>query len=117
MIWLDESRRAEAIEAGWEAYQERIPTMRAQYDQACAGWGVVAVCSGQEVIGALFHLKGVIHLGIIPAWRGKWASKRVIREMLSYGKATTIEPWEDACLEFVGRIGFVKEGAQYVFHR
>lgn len=117
MIYLDESRRAEAIEAGWAAYRERIPGLCAAYYATCDGWGVVAVCSDSEVIGALFHKGGVIHLGIVPEWRSRWASKRVIREMLAYGKATTLQPWESDCLKFIGRIGFEKQGTKYVVHR
>ena len=117
MIYLDEYRRGEAIEAGWEAYRDRIPTMRLAYDVTCDSWGVVAVCSGSEVIGALFHKDGVIHLGIVPAWRSRWASKRVIREMLAYGTETTVQPWESDCLSFIGRIGFEKQGTSYVVRR
>lgn len=91
--------------------------MEAAYLKACEAWQVVAVCSGAEVIGALYVRDGVIHLGIKPEWRGRWASKRVIRQMLSYGTTTTVRPDEREQLEFIGRIGFVKAGESYVVHR
>lgn len=116
MIHLDESRRAEAIEAGWLAYSERVKGMEGAYRAACQSWQVVAVCDGPKVIGALFVRNGVIHLGIIPEYRSKWASKRVIREMLAYGKNTTVLDNEPDCIEFVSRIGFRKEGHRYEFH-
>lgn len=95
-------RRAEAIEAGWIAYSGRVPGMRDAYIRACESWTVEAVCSGDEVIGALFSKQGVIHLGIVPEWRGRWASRRVLREMLERGTKTEIGPGDDA--EWLGRI-------------
>lgn len=116
-ITLDESRRDEAIEAGWQAYAQRVAGMEAAYRAACQSWKVVAVCSDSEPIGALFVRNGTIHLGIVPTYRGKWASRRVIREMLSYGTTTTVLDSEPDCIEFVGRIGFKKEGESYVIRR
>lgn len=113
---LDPSRRQEAIDAGWMAYRDRIPSMEAAYRSACEAWQVVAVVA-DRVIGALFARDGVIHLGVVPEWRGRWASRRLIREMLSYGTRTTLMPGEDGPREFIGRIGFVKteeEGAYVV---
>lgn len=108
MIRLDPERRQEAIEAGWTAYQERTPDMREAYLQACEEWQVIAVVA-DGVIGALFAKDGLIHLGIVPEWRGRWASRRLIREMLSYGTATTLLPDEHECADFVRRIGFERK--------
>jgi GNAT superfamily N-acetyltransferase len=103
LIKLDPTRRADAIEAGWRAYAEHVPTHRDAYLRACAAWQVVAVVDDGKPVGALFAKDGVIHLGIVPEWRGRWASRRVIRDMLAYGKRTEMAPGES--LEFVSRIG------------
>lgn len=114
MIRLDPSRREEAIDAGWLAYRDRLPDMEAVYRKACEGWQVIAVVA-DRVIGALFARDGVIHLGIVPEWKGRWASRRLIREMLGYGTRTTLLLDEDGPREFIGRIGFVEtEGGAYV---
>lgn len=115
MIRLDPTRRDEAIEAGWLAYRDRLPGMEAVYRNACDGWQVVAVVA-DRVIGALFAKDGVIHLGIVPEWRSRWASRRLIREMLGYGKRTTLLPDEDGPRDFISRIGFVQEGSAYVLN-
>lgn len=117
MIHLDESRRDEATAAGWLAYAERVPGMENDYQEFCKSWQVVAICSDAEVIGALFARNGVIHVGIVPEWRGKWASRRLIREGLAYGTNTTVLDSEPDCIEFVSRIGFKKEGESYVHRR
>lgn len=102
LIHLDPARREEAIEAGWQAYAEHLPSAAEErYRRVCAGWQVIAVVA-DEVIGALFVDGGVIHIGIVPAWRGRWASKRLLREMLSYGKTTRMMASES--LAFVERI-------------
>ncbi len=110
MLHLDPNRRAEAIEAGWQAYRGRVDIPESHYRKVCDEWDVVAVADEDEVIGALFVKAGVIHLGVKPEWKGRWASRRIIREMLSYGRKTTVEPWESECLEFIGRIGFRPSG-------
>lgn len=114
MIRLDPTRRTDAIEAGWQAYSQRCPQWRDAYIKACAAWLVVAVVADDEVIGALFERNGEIHLGIVPAWRGRWASRRLIRQMLCYGTRTTMLNGEDT--GFIERIGFEKRGNGYEFH-
>ena len=101
MIRLDPARRDEAIAAGWDAYAEHVQGHEAAYRSACERWQVVAVVA-DEVIGALFVDGGVIHLGIVPEWRGRWASRRLLRDMLSYGKSTQMMAAES--LAFVKRI-------------
>lgn len=113
MIHLDETRQKEAIEAGWEAYSEQIPTWRHVYDQVATEWKPVAVCDDEKVIGVLFCKHHFIHLGIIKEYRGKWASRRIIHDMLIYGNKTELMPGQDP--DFVERIGFRKEGATWLF--
>lgn len=106
-ITLDPARRAEAIDAGWRAYAEHVPCNEATYRSVCERWQVVAVVA-DEVIGALFVDGGVIHIGIVPEWRGRWASRRLLREMLSYGKTTQMMAGES--LAFVERIKIFDPG-------
>lgn len=115
MIRLDENRRADAIEAGWRAYEAEIPGHRDAYLRACEGWQLVAICDDDTPIGALLVKDGVIHLGIVPEWRGRWASRRVIQELISYGRATTVPP--DNRRDFLRRVGFKPQGGRYVFSR
>lgn len=117
MIRLDPARRQEAIEAGWLAYRDRLPGMEAAYRATCEAWQVVAVVA-DRVIGALFARDGVIHLGIVPEWRGRWASRRLILEMLGYGTQTTLMPDEEGPRAFVTRIGFAQtEGGRFELRR
>ena len=101
-VTLDPARRDEAIDAGWRAYADQLPGLESDYRAACERWQVVAVVA-DEVIGALFVDGDVIHLGIVPEWRKRWASRRLLREMLSYGQRTELLVGDSA--EFVERIG------------
>lgn len=115
MIHFDPSRRDEAVEAGWRAYQERVPGFRQAYDDVCQRYKVVAICADSDVIGALFVNAGEIHCGVVPEWRGRWlASRRVVRELLSYGHKTKVLDHESVSIDFVTRLGFRKQGEIYV---
>ena len=115
MIYLDENRPKDAIKACWKAYSEHVTEYEKEYHSAVSDWKPIAVCNEDEVIGALLAKDGVIHIGIIPEWRGKWASKRVIREMLKYGTKTTL--MQDESPAFIERIGFRKKEGWYEFCR
>lgn len=107
---LDHNRREAAISAGWRAYAERCPGMEAQYRAACDGWNASAIVRDGDVIGALLHKQGVVHIGIVPEWRGRWATKGAVREMLSYGSKTQVLDGEDDAKAFVERLGFKNMG-------
>lgn len=117
MIHFDPARRSEAVEAGWRAYQERVPGFRQAYDDVCQRYKVVAICADSDVIGALFVNAGEIHCGVVPEWRGRWISRRVIREAFGYGKTTRVLDHEDKSIDFVTRLGFRKQGEKYVSDR
>ena len=108
MIHLDATRRQEAIDAGWVAYREHVPEHHDAWERACQGWDVLAVCSGDSVIGALLAKNGVIHIGIVPEWRGKWASRRIIRDMMKHGATTTMRAVEPSA-DFVARVAMLGE--------
>ncbi len=111
---LDHNRREDAISAGWRAYAERCPGMEAQYRAACDGWNATAILRDGNVIGALLHRQGVVHIGIVPEWRGRWATKGAIKEMLSYGTLTQVRDEEEGAKDFVRRLGFAHvDGSNY----
>jgi RimJ/RimL family protein N-acetyltransferase len=104
VIWLDVYAREQAIEAGWLAYRERLQWFtRDQWQASCAPWFMFCIKSGGEPIGAAFLKDGKVHIGIVPEWRGRWASRRLIREILSFGTETTLLKSETQQREFVLR--------------
>jgi ribosomal protein S18 acetylase RimI-like enzyme len=102
VIHLNASARESAIRAGWQAYAERLPEgAEPAYLKACEGWDVLAVQDDDKTVGALFAKGGIVHIGIVPEYRGRWASRRLIREILKHGTRTEFGPSDDA--EFLER--------------
>ena len=118
MIWLDLHAREPAIGAGWLAYRERLPDGFTwnQWQAACEPWQMVCIRADDEPIGAVFLKDGVVHVGIVPAWRGRWASRRIIREILSHGTETTLLKNETEQRLFVHR-AFKVAGVKNVVSR
>lgn len=84
---------------------------RDNYLNLAKEWSPVAVCDDNKVIGVLISKDNVIHLAIIPEYRGRWASRRIIRDMLKYGKTTVAGPDNS----FVERLGFRRVGSVYKY--
>lgn len=64
------------------------------------------------IIGAVFYIGPEVHVAILPKYRKKWMSKRIIREILrvpfeKYGYATTMGFEKDR--DFLERLGFKKQ--------
>jgi hypothetical protein len=81
------------------------------YRRIVEEWNPVAVCDDNKVIGVLISKSNTIHLAIIPEYRGRWASRRIIREMLKYGTTTDDGDHRD----FVERLGFKRIGSRYEY--
>jgi GNAT superfamily N-acetyltransferase len=102
VITLDAARRDEAIEAGWLAYRGLMD--EDEHRRQCAEWNVIAVVEPSgSVICALFAKDGELHLGIVPEWRNRWASRRLIKRMLEHGYRTRFATTEQK--RFIDRCG------------
>jgi GNAT superfamily N-acetyltransferase len=113
VIRLDPSKRKDAIEAGFLACSEDLQAYKEAYYRVVEEWNPVAVCDDDKTIGCLISKDGVIHLAITKEYRGRWASRRIIKEMLGYGTSTSIGTDENQ--RFVERIGFKKVGPMYEY--
>lgn len=104
--------RAEAIKAGFIALQGRLTISEEQFAQALKAWDVRAFCKGDDVVGMLMVKDGELHVAVLPEVRGKWLSRRLIREVIGplvkqYGEAKTkVMPDNAKGKDFVRRIGF-----------
>jgi len=52
-----------------------------------AGWDVVALFLGGAVAGAVAGKDRYFHLGVLPEFRGKWASRRRLRQIAEWANA------------------------------
>lgn len=111
-------RREEAIKAGFTALQERLP-QDIDFDlfrERLGSWDVKAFCRGEDAVGMLMVKGSELHVAVIPEVRGKWLSRRLIREVLSplirsHGEAvTTVMPENEVGNDFIKRLGFDDSG-------
>ncbi len=106
--------REEALRAGYRALAGRIHIDYEKFSKALESWDVKAFCKGEDVVGMLMVKDGELHVAIVPEARGKWLSRRLIREVIGplvkeYGAAKTkVMPDNRAGSDFVRRIGFAK---------
>lgn len=106
--------REEAIKVGFVALGKRLPESLGYetFREALAAWDVQAFCRGDEPVGMLMVKGSELHVAVLPEVRGKWLSKRLIRDVLKpiivqHGEATTkVMPDNVVGHEFIGRLGF-----------
>lgn len=105
-------RREAALEAGYAAMRERLPPDFgfALFCERLADWRVDAFCDGERAVGMLMTRDGELHVAVMPEVRGRWLSKRLIREVFApifaaHGRArTSIADGNARGLDFVRRI-------------
>ena len=112
--------REEAIRAGYEAMKDRLQIPFEAWEKALTTWEVQAFCDGEKVIGMLMTKGSELHVAILPEARGKWLSRRLIRETFRpllerYGAAhTAVAKGNLKGDDFVSRLGFEKRESGYV---
>lgn len=106
-------KRKEALEAGFTAMRGRIGDL--SFDQFCASlksWKIRAFCDGDKAVGMLMTKGNELHVAVLPEVRGKWLSRRLIREVIGplldkHGFAkTSVMPDNYIGKDFVSRLGF-----------
>lgn len=101
-----------ALKAGWLALLERAPNIEGiQFD----GFDIKAFKDGEITIGMLIIKGPELHVAIIPEYRKKWLSARLIKEVIGgimdkYGYAvTTVNHDNLKGQNFVERLGFKRQ--------
>lgn len=103
-------RREEAIKVGFEACLPRLNGLSFKdWEQALRPWEVKAFVKDEEVIGMLMTKGNELHVAVKPEVRGKWLSRRLIREVfepvLEFGEwKTSVSPENKKGEDFVKRV-------------
>lgn len=61
-----------------------------------AAWELVYAVRDGQVMGVVARKGGAIHIGISKAWRGKWATRSMIRQMIEWAGETG-KVWTGVC--------------------
>ncbi len=102
--------RREALRVGYLANDWNNPIQYSDYIDALKDVEVKAVARDGKVIGAIYQKGPEVHASILPAWRGKWATKGLLRQLLPKGATTRISAGHDQMYGIMSRLGFVDSG-------
>lgn len=105
-----------AAEVLYECYRERetCPPKEA-FIRALGEWELAYVMIDGQRAGVATRRRGKVHIGILPPWRGKWASRRFIRTIVEWAGEglpslhmvwTGTAPDNTFCRQFIERCGF-----------
>ena len=107
-----QDKREEALLVGFEAMRPRLPEDFdfATFRERLEDWRVRAFCDGEHAVGMLMTRGAELHVAVLPEVRGKWLSRRLIREVFApilkaYGQAKTSVMADNVVgLDFVRRL-------------
>lgn len=103
----------------YRAYSDRADCPpRKDFLAAVSKYELAYMLCGEEVMGVASRRDGSVHIGVLPTWRGRWATRSFIREILSWagetGKVwTRISPGNTLGERLVKGVGFVENGGRY----
>lgn len=107
------ANRERALQVGAKAMAERFPNLTYEdWDRAWKDYDLRAFCDGDVGIGVLLTNGPEIHLAIVPEYRNRWISRRIIhamfdRPLAEYGfLETQVMAGNDKGDDFVQRLGF-----------
>lgn len=101
--------RAAALAVGFVATDWGFPVTFEQYAQSLSDWTVRAIERDGEIIGAVFNKDGEVHVSVLPPWRKQWATKGLLRELLSPPVKTSVADGHDYMRGILTRLGFVEQ--------
>jgi GNAT superfamily N-acetyltransferase len=86
---------------------------REHFDRMTQGWELALLVIDGEIAGAAARRAGELHIGILPAWRGRWAARRFIREIIEWAEhsgrpvTTGVMAGNESGRRLVEGVGFV----------
>lgn len=103
--------REEALAVGYRAIEWPSPTPVEQYEQAFASWTVRGIVRDGQCIGTTFVKDGELHVAILPEWRKRWVTRKLLDEMFDMPKviARPIER-SDPMYNYLICLGFEDKG-------
>lgn len=94
---------------GYAATDWAQPIRYADYVDIAATWQVSVLVRDNEPIGAVFKRDGETHVSVLPKWRRRWATKGLVKEILSDMRYTRVADGHDFMYDVLERLGFVRQ--------
>lgn len=98
----------------YTAYRARIDRSFRKFTHACTDWDFALLKDDNRTMGAAVRRGGELHIGILPEWRGRWATKGFIRAILNWAAetgpvVTGVLAGNSSGTRLVEGVGFVKQ--------
>ena len=104
--------RETALRIGYEATDWNEKPSYERYVDALAAWTVRLMDRGGEPIGAVYTHGQEFHVSVLPAWRGRWATRGVLKQIIAEPVSMTrVSPGFAHVGPMLGRIGFEDRGS------
>lgn len=97
------------LKIGFAATDWAQPIEYKAYESIASNWQVSVLIRDAEPIGAIFKRDGETHVSILPKWRRRWATKGLLREILSDMRYTKVADGHDFMYGVLERLGFVRQ--------
>jgi len=94
---------------GYAATDWAQPIKYEDYAGIAASWQVSVLVRDNEPIGAVFKRAGETHVSVLPQWRRRWATKGLVKEILSDMRYTRVADGHDFMYGVLERLGFVRQ--------
>ena len=104
----------------YEAIKDRIELSKEEFIEKVADWDIKPFYVKGEIAAAVMLKENEIHVASSEKHRGKWISRRAIKEILGtvldeYGEVvTSVSYGNDSAAAFVERLGFVPDRTTYI---
>lgn len=101
--------RQTALSVGYRATDWREPIDEETYRMCMEDWSVQAIMRDNECIGAVYRRGDELHVSILPAWRCRWITKGLLRQLFSNTTTRTrVTPGHEYMHDILSRLGFVQ---------
>jgi hypothetical protein len=94
---------------GYAATDWAQPIDFEDYANIAADWQVSVIIRDNEPIGAMFKKNGETHVSVLPKWRRRWATKGLVKEILSDMRFTRVADGHDFMYGVLERLGFSRQ--------
>ena len=101
--------RGLGLKIGYAATDWSQPIEYKDYERIASDWQVSVLIRDIEPIGAIFKRNGETHVSILPKWRRRWATKGLVKEILSDMRYTKVADGHDFMYGVLERLGFVRQ--------
>lgn len=110
-----DERREEALKVGFLATDWNVKPPYQLYADALSDWTVRLMTKGGVTIGAVYTNGPEFHVSVLPAYRGRWATRGLLKEIIPRPVAVTrVAQGHERIGGILERLGFERRDGFYV---